>query len=159
MFLKSRWSALLLLVLAIVALTTAAQAQEDVTYDEVNAIAARMFCPECEYIPLDKCFTEVCVQWKQDIADQLAAGRTSQQIVDDFVARFGDQVIGVPQDPVLRAITLTMPWILAAGFAAFGWYTYSRLRASNLAAAQQAPASPDATLDAYRQRVERDLHE
>ncbi|HRL13259.1 MAG TPA: cytochrome c-type biogenesis protein CcmH, partial [Aggregatilineales bacterium] len=82
----------LLLALA-VALTASAQDADPagaVTLDDVNAIAENMYCPECENIPLDKCGTPVCVQWKNEIAAQLAAGRTGAAIVADFVARFAD---------------------------------------------------------------------
>lgn len=147
----------LLLALLTIACLHAADAQAPVTYDDVNAVAARMYCPECENIPLDKCFTEVCVQWKQDIADQLQAGRDADAIITDFVARFGDQVVGVPQDSLLRTVTLAAPWLLVGVIACAGLYTLYRLRRHEPVAA--APAVPDATLDQYRARLERDLND
>jgi cytochrome c-type biogenesis protein CcmH/NrfF len=88
---------------------TAQDTPRAVSFDEVNAVAARMYCPECENIPLDKCFTSVCIQWKQEIAQQLAEGQSPDAIVRGFVARFGDQVVGVPQDPFLRGLALWIP--------------------------------------------------
>ncbi len=138
------------------------RAQEPPSYDDVNLVAARMYCPECEMVPLDRCFTEVCIQWKQDIAEQLAAGRTTDEIVADFVARFGDQVVGVPQDSALRTVTLAAPWLLAAGVAAFGGYTLYRLRASSADKLSSPTGGEDdrageASLDAYRARLENEL--
>lgn len=129
---------------------------EPVSYDDVNDVAARMYCPECEMVPLDRCFTEVCIQWKQDIAEQLATGRSSDQIVDDFVARFGDQVVGVPQDSALRSLTLAAPLILALGIALVGAYTLYRLR-GGVRAAPETAAEGAADLDHYRARLEEDL--
>ena len=33
--------------------------------------------------------------------------------MESFVSRFGDQVVGIPQDPVLRGLTLLMPLVAA----------------------------------------------
>lgn len=83
-----------------------------VTDDEVNEIAAKLYCPVCENIPLDTCGTEACDDWREEIRLQLENGRTEQQIIDDFVARFGDRVVGTPKDPTLRNLSLITPWIL-----------------------------------------------
>jgi len=106
-----------------------AQDSRPVTYDDINTVARRMFCPECENIPLDKCATVVCIQWKREIGEQLAAGMTSDQIVAGFVARFGDQVVGVPQDPFLRNLALIAPTLFILLAVAIGGYTiWSRLQ-------------------------------
>ena len=49
---------LLLIVLLLVLATVPAAAQDtDVTTDDVNEIAGKMYCPVCENIPLDTCGT------------------------------------------------------------------------------------------------------
>ena len=83
-----------------------------VTADDVNAIAQKLYCPVCENIPLDVCGTAACADWRDEIRQQLESGMTEQQIVDDFVRRFGDRVVGTPQDPALRALSLVTPYIL-----------------------------------------------
>lgn len=127
-----------------------------VNYDEVNEIAKGMFCPDCENVPLDKCLTQVCLIWKQEIADQLAAGRTRDEIHADFRMRFGEQVIAIPQDPALRALSLVAPWLLAAGVIAIGVWTFWRW---THARPTEAPASslPNGSSDHYRQQLECDL--
>jgi cytochrome c-type biogenesis protein CcmH/NrfF len=131
---------------------------EPVSFDQVNAIAERMFCPECENIPLDKCGTPVCVQWKGEIADRLAAGQGEAEIIAYFVDTFGERVVAVPQDPALRALALLAPWALAGVVALLGAVTLWRLRrrgdASEVDEMADSPSSPN---DAYRARLERDL--
>jgi cytochrome c-type biogenesis protein CcmH len=97
--------------------TVSAQGQPTptVTDDQVNAIAKKLYCPVCENITLDTCGTAACADWRAEIRMQLEAGRTEDQIIDDFVQRFGDRVVGTPQDTVLRALSLVTPWILIAG--------------------------------------------
>lgn len=137
------------------------QAQEatpsGVTYDDVNRIASKMYCPECENIPLDKCGTAVCIQWKSEIADQIAAGRSEQEIVDGFVARFGDQILGIPQDPTLRSIALIAPYILAGLALLVGVITFWRWRNHQVQPVTTLPAIQPAEEADYRSRIERDL--
>lgn len=83
-----------------------------VTADEVNAIAHELYCPVCENITLDTCGTAACADWRYEIQLQLEAGFTPEQIKADFVRRFGDRVVGTPQDPLLRALSLVTPFVL-----------------------------------------------
>jgi cytochrome c-type biogenesis protein CcmH len=130
-----------------------------VTHDDVNAVARRMYCPECENIPLDKCLTPVCMQWKGEIADQLAAGRSPEQIYTYFRDRFGDQVLAVPQDPFLRGLSLAGPYVLAGVMLLLGVVTLLRLRGrDDDEVTAEVAATGDASSDPYRSRLERDLN-
>ncbi len=107
-----RWM-LLIAVLLLAAIPALAQNQvESVTADQVNAIAKKMFCPVCENIPLDSCGTDACDDWRNEIRIYLEQGMTEQEIINDFVMRFGDRVVGTPQDPFLRALSIVTPWVL-----------------------------------------------
>ncbi|MBC8100584.1 MAG: cytochrome c-type biogenesis protein CcmH [Armatimonadetes bacterium] len=130
---------------------------DNVTYDDVNAVAGAMYCPECENIPLDKCYSAVCTQWKNEIAQQLAQGRTPDAVIDGFVARFGDQVLGIPQNQTLRDIALLTPYILAAVALLFGGVAVLRWRMTGPDAASADTAPFPIPSDAYRQRLEDDL--
>lgn len=147
-------AALLLLVLPIAAQETATTT---VTDDQVNAIAKKLYCPVCENIPLDACGTSACQDWRYEIRLQLESGMTEQQITDDFVRRFGDRVVGTPQDPVLRAISLITPWliiglsVLGVGYMLMQWY-----KPRNAEAATETDAA-NAHEDKYRQLLEQDL--
>lgn len=100
-----------LVLLAALPLLAQDSATRVVTDDEVNAIASKLYCPVCENIPLDACGTAACADWRYEIRLQLEAGKTEQEIIDDFVLRFGDRVVGTPQDPTLRALSLVTPYV------------------------------------------------
>ena len=89
-------------------------APSTVTAEDVNAIAHELYCPVCENITLDTCSTAACADWRYEIQLQLEAGFTPEQIKADFVRRFGDRVVGTPQDPVLRGLSLVTPYLLVA---------------------------------------------
>lgn len=146
-------------VLLLGTLFTAAQTDtpRPVTYDDINAVAARMFCPECENVPLDKCFTTVCIQWKQDIAAQLATGVNADEIIAGFVARFGDQVVGVPQDPFLRNLALIAPTLFLILAGVIGLYAI-RSRLNHQTTADVANSPTPSTLDKhYLDQLKRDV--
>jgi cytochrome c-type biogenesis protein CcmH len=146
----------MLLCLLLMALPAAAQ--EAITDDQVNAIAGRLYCPVCENIPLEVCGTPACIQWRAEIRDQLAQGRSEAEIVDDFVQRFGDRVVGTPQDPMLRALSLATPWVIGLLAALVAVWTLLRWRrGSSSVAAQPEPEVGSRDDDYYRSRIEADL--
>lgn len=144
-----------ILALALLLLTSPVAAQE-VSDDEVNAVARKLYCPVCEYVPLDDCETPACRQWRAEIRFQLDAGNSPQAIIDDFVARYGQRVIGTPTDPTLRALALLTPWALALGALLLG---AGRIRRWHRQRAAPPPPAPDSTLvgDDVRARIEADL--
>ena len=131
----------------------AAQASDNA----VNQVAQRLYCPVCENIPLDECLTVACQEWKEEIRAQLAEGATEQAIIDSFVARFGDHVVGVPVDPLLRALTIALPLLATALALGVGAMTFRRFAAGKTQAAPSAERERSEA--AYRQQVEDDVRE
>lgn len=156
MFLHYGW--VLLIAFCVTLMPTFAQ-DNVVSDNEVNAIAEKMYCPVCENIPLDECQTTTCVEWKEEIRAQLANGETSQEIIDSFVTRFGDHVVGTPQDPILRALTIIMPIIGSLLAIIVGIITFRRFGShQKLKLENEIIGNPDQDSDeAYRKRLEQDL--
>ena len=129
----------------------------DVTADEVNAVAKKLYCPVCENIPLDNCGTAACADWRYEIQLQLEEGVTEQEIIDDFVRRFGDRVVGTPQDPLLRAISVAVPWLftMIAGLVVI--YLSIRLRQRQKEKPLIQDDMADNVADHYEQLLEQDL--
>ncbi|MDE2950424.1 MAG: cytochrome c-type biogenesis protein CcmH [Chloroflexota bacterium] len=136
-----------------------AQAQDVVISDNaVNAVAEKMYCPVCENIPLDECQTRACIEWKEEIRLQLAGGKDEAAVINDFVGRFGEQVVGIPQDPVLRGLTVLTPILAFLLAIALGAYTFSRFGGHRrLSISDEADLSATVADDVYRQRLEEDL--
>jgi len=135
-------------------------AAQSVTDDDVNAIAKKMYCPVCENIPLDVCPTQACADWREAIRQQLESGSTERQIIDGFVARYGERVIGTPQDPFLRALSLLTPWLIGGAPALAALYILLRWRRSGVANVMVVkPGMPVLSDDEFRLRLEADLKE
>ncbi|MBL8132945.1 MAG: cytochrome c-type biogenesis protein CcmH [Anaerolineae bacterium] len=161
-------AALIVLFFVLHGLTTQVAVAQDtgtppvipVTDDQVNAIAKTLYCPVCENITLDTCGTAACADWRYEIRLQLEAGRTTEEIREDFVRRFGDRVVGTPLDPVLRALSLALPYAAAVLGLAAAVFVVVRLTrrtdnpATRLAASAVAETAPRTD---YADQIERDL--
>ncbi len=149
----------LLGLILLAALPVAAQeATQPITFDMINKIARELYCPVCPNETLEACQTQACAQWRAEIANQIAQGQSEQQIIDSFVRRYGDRVLGTPQDPALRALSLVTPFVIAGLALLVGIFTFMRWRwrpRSEPLPASDAPAISDD----YRQQLERDLRE
>ena len=91
---------------------------------------------------------------RERIAALLAAGRSDDEIVDEFVQKYGTQALAVPPAEGFNLLAWVMPFV--AIFAGLGviWVFIQRFRkpleASNALA-------DSATLSRYREQIERDL--
>ena len=154
-----RFLPIVTLLLILVTITGSGDAQETtISDDEVNAIASKLFCPVCENIPLDTCGTAACEDWRYEIRIQLEAGKTEQEIIDDFVVRFGDRVVGTPQDPLLRALSLVTPWVLVAMALLVIAYVFVNWRRNQLQADyDRARIEEETSGHEYRDILEQDI--
>lgn len=129
----------------------------EITYDEVNAIARRIFCPVCDSEPLHTCMAPTCFEWRAEIRSQLADGRTEQEIIDYFVAESGEQVVGLPQSSGLRRLALAGPVVAVVLAGGLGLMTLRGWRRKP-DDADDLPPSDSPLDDNYRSRLEEDLH-
>lgn len=65
---------------------------DDALEQRVNALAAELRCVVCQNQSLADSQAELAKDMKQQVHEQLAAGRSEQQVVDFLVQRYGDFV-------------------------------------------------------------------
>ncbi len=75
---------------------TAQSGTDEISDDEVNAIARDLFCPVCENTPLDVCETQACKQWRELIRLKLSEGWSKAEIEQYFVDNYGARVLDEP---------------------------------------------------------------
>ncbi len=142
---------------ALIAVTHPASGQQATpTDDDVNRIAKKLFCPVCENVPLDVCPTQACAQWRATIKEKLEAGWSEQQILDYFVAQYGERVLAQPSTRGLNLFVWIIPPIILAGGAFVLWRF---LKQTQRPAPAEAPAPPPAPTDEYAARLEKELQE
>jgi cytochrome c-type biogenesis protein CcmH len=99
-----RWLSVLA-VMALVALPTLARA--DALDEGVRRVGLQLQCPVCEGETVADSPSGLATDMRGVIRTKLAAGETDQQILDDFVASYGDSIL---TEPPKRGISLGV-WI------------------------------------------------
>ena len=157
--LRVTFYAFLLAALMLVTFTTVFAQDTTRTDDEVNAIAKQLYCPVCENTPLDVCPTEACHQWRELIRQQLAEGKTEEEIKQYFVDNYGARVLSEPPRTGLNWLVYILPpvLILAGAFILFrSFREWSKPKAveSGEGPEEEAGTSSD---DEYIARLEQEL--
>ena len=162
------WSLIALVLLAVL-MATPALAQQP-TADEINAVAKKLSCPTCTGINVADCPTETCAQWRAKIGEMLAEGKSEQEILDYFAARYGDHVLQVPPKRGFFILVWVLPVIaILAGlvwlvYLMRGWLQRRAVATAPYPQDEQATAASDMAADAdlpvedeYLRRVQQDL--
>jgi cytochrome c-type biogenesis protein CcmH len=81
---------------------------------------------------------------KTNIRKLLAEGKTQQQILDAYVAEYGDRILAEPPAHGFSAALYVLPWIFLAGSIGLVVFVIRRLRTPGpaVAAASDARAAP-----------------
>ena len=109
------WILLPLGLAAVAAVSAEAQeGGEFPTDNDVNAVARKLYCPVCPNTPLDVCATKACQDWRAQIRDELAAGWSEEEILDYFVAQYGERVLAEPRRRGFTSLVWILPVIAAA---------------------------------------------
>jgi len=134
-----RWLLAAIGMLAILALPTLARA--DALDDSVRRIGMQLQCPVCEGESIADSPSGLAADMRAVIRTKLVAGEPDQQILDEFVASYGD---GILTEPPKRGISLGV-WIgPVIGVAVGAVLGTLLLRAWHHAPPQPAgPAAPD----------------
>lgn len=115
--------------------------------DRVAALEYRLRCPTCKTVSIAESPSETAASMRKIVAEQVAAGRTDEQIVAYFTSRYGEWVL---LDPPRSGDTLLL-WLLPLAAAAAGLAVIlSRTRSS--------PGAPAELPDAEREQVQAALH-
>jgi cytochrome c-type biogenesis protein CcmH len=94
-------------------------AVEPTRAEQARLIAAELRCPDCQALSVAESETASAANIRREIAEQLAAGRTPEQVRAFFVARYGDWILLAPTSPFAWWIPVAA---VAAGIGLFAWW-------------------------------------
>lgn len=127
------------------------------TDNDVIRVAKQLYCPVCPNTPLDVCETKACQDWRAQIRDQLSQGWTDQQIIDYFVAQYGERVLAEPQRKGFTSLVWFLPLIVVLMGLGIVYEILRNWRKQKPPAAVASPVHhvPDDVL----KRIEREIQE
>lgn len=124
--------------------------------DRAYALEQRLRCPTCKSVSIAESPSETAASMRQIVAEQVAEGRSDQEIIAYFKDRYGDWIL---LDPPLRGQTL-MLWLLpvvAGGIGVIVLLTRTRGPTSDSTDLPHTErARVQAALNEYRSRAEDD---
>lgn len=129
------------------------------TPNDVNRVAKQLYCPVCPNTPLNVCETQACSDWRELIRQKLSAGSSDQEIVDYFVAQYGQRVLATPPAQGFNLLVWIIPaaaTIVGAGALASVLRAWSRRRGR--ARVEVPVPTPDELPAEYVARIERALN-
>jgi len=84
--------------------------------DRAYELEKRLRCPVCASVSIAESMSETALSMRAIVEEQVAAGRSDEQIIDYFQARYGEWVL---LDPPVEGSTLPL-WLLPLGAAGVG---------------------------------------
>ena len=132
---------------------SAERVYEDSHQREVLDIAVKLRCAVCQSQSVGESDSELAVEMKAIIGEQLNAGQTEDEIIDYFVQRYGDYILMKPRtDGAGRALWLTPLLAFLILLGVVGWQIRLRAKpAGQTGQTDQADASLD---DQQRARLQ-----
>ena len=112
------WTALGVIAASIAVIVAILAASDPSPADRVEALASRLKCPVCQSESINDSPAQLSRDLKQMIADRVAQGWTDDQIVDFFVATYGEEVLLDPPGTGRTALLWVLPALMGvAGLA------------------------------------------
>lgn len=102
------WSALAVILVSLATVAAVLASSPTTQQDRVDDLASRLKCPICESETIADSPSQVARDAYDLIAERVADGWSDQQIIDFFVATYGESVL---LDPPARGRTLLL-WLL-----------------------------------------------
>ncbi|MEE8363395.1 MAG: cytochrome c-type biogenesis protein [Dehalococcoidia bacterium] len=135
---------------------TAGPDQDRALERRAQKLEKQLICPVCPGETLDQSFVDIAQDMKRIIREKLSAGETEGEILDYFVARYGDEVLAAPPKSGFNLIAWVAPPIgIALGLVAVV-LILRQMRRPGAHVPAGGPA-PGADLAPYLDAVDRDL--
>jgi cytochrome c-type biogenesis protein CcmH len=127
--------------------------------EQALRINQSLMCPVCPGETIDQSQVELAKQMRVQVREKLAAGESRSQILDYFVARFGEDVLAAPPKQGAHLIAWVVPGV---GLTAFGAVLFLVLRAMRFSHSPEAAPLmtallTDEELKPYLSRVDEEM--
>jgi cytochrome c-type biogenesis protein CcmH len=133
----------------------AALGADDAQIDKkAREIEDNLIAPCCWTQPVSEHYSEVAEKIRKEVHEMVAAGRSRDEILDYFVAQYGERILAAPRAKGFNGLVYILPWLaLVLG----AWLLIILLKKLRAPVPASAPAPlPDAR---YTSEVEKEMKE
>jgi cytochrome c-type biogenesis protein CcmH len=154
---------IVLLVLSAATVSAAAPLSGPALEREAREIETLLIAPCCWNQQVSEHQSAVVEEVKKDIREQLAAGRSRQEILDAFVARYGKKILAEPPAQGFGLLVYVVPLVVFAvsgiGLTAFIKRMSGRPAAEPATAASAGAGAPAAREAEYARQLDDELRD
>lgn len=141
---------MLVMLLALPALSDDAPKMEDV------AGKLACYCGTCPHLVVSKCGCSTADQIKADVLKMIKGGMTEQQILDSYVAQYGQTVLAAPTRSGFNLTAWLVPF-LAFAFGGLMLFRFLKRQQSPAPVGPSTPAETPQDDDFYRELMRKEL--
>lgn len=103
------------------ALTAPGSPQDSILDAETKQVASQLRCPVCQGLSLQDSPSDLARQMRALVHDQLAAGRTPEQVKQYFISKYGEWILLQPEAHGFNLVAYILPaFVLLAGVVLVG---------------------------------------
>jgi cytochrome c-type biogenesis protein CcmH len=121
----------------------------------IRDIEKNLIAPCCWNQPISEHYSQVSEQMRQEVREMVAQGKSRDEILDYYVAKYGERILAIPRPKGINALAYILPWT-ALILGALGLYFLLRKRRSP---GPVAVASQPASDNDYSSIIEKELKE
>jgi cytochrome c-type biogenesis protein CcmH len=103
---------------ALLVLPSAARAQitnDSILEERTRELASVLRCPVCQGLSIEDSPSELSLQMKQVVRDQLREGKSPEQVKAYFVSKYGEWILLEPKPAGMNLAVYLMPLVLLLG--------------------------------------------
>ena len=118
----------LVVVLGLVLVPNRARAQlpDSVVAARTKQLASQLRCPVCQGLSLQESQSELSQQMKGVITEQIVSGKTDDQVLDYFVAKYGEWILLQPRAHGFNLAVYVLPFLVLIGGIAVLYFSVKR---------------------------------
>ncbi|MBI3566905.1 MAG: cytochrome c-type biogenesis protein CcmH [Gemmatimonadetes bacterium] len=107
-----------------------------------TAVASELRCPVCQGLSLQASPSELAQQMRGLVKDQLAAGKTPDEVKAYFVSKYGEWILLSPKPRGFNLLVYVLPLVLVGSGITFIWVMVRKWSRPELTDADRTPSGP-----------------
>jgi len=124
--------------------------------DKAREIEDQLIAPCCWSQPVSQHDSEVSQQIRDEVSKMLAAGKSRDEILDFFIARYGERILVTPRAKGFNTLVYILPW---AALPIGAWILVLLIRKLRSSAPSPAPAPSPVPDSRYASVIEKEMRE